>query len=63
MDGIVHQTYRELEIILVDDVYPDQCGAICDEYAAADERIVVIHKENAGVSAAQHDGIERATGE
>ncbi len=63
LDSIVNQTYKDLEIILVDDGSPDSCGAICDEYAAKDERIVVIHKENAGVSVARNDGIERAAGE
>ena len=55
--------YQNLEIILVYDGSPDQSGAICDEYAAADERIIVIHKENVGVGAARNDGIEHATGE
>ena len=63
LDSIVNQTYSNLEIILVDDGSPDNCGAICDEYAAKDDRIAVIHKENEGVSAARNDGIERATGE
>lgn len=60
---IVGQTYRDLEIIIVDDGSPDNCGAICDEYAAKDGRITVIHKENGGLSTARNDGTERATGE
>lgn len=63
LDSVVGQTYSNLEIILVDDGSPDNCGAICDEYAARDPRIVVIHKENGGLSAARNDGIVRATGE
>lgn len=62
LDSIVNQTYRDLEIFLIDDGSPDNCGEICDEYAAIDNRIIVIHKENAGVSAARNDGIDRATG-
>lgn len=63
LDSIVGQTYRDLEIILVDDGSPDNCGAICDEYAQRDDRITVIHKENAGVTVARNDGMKRATGE
>lgn len=63
LDSIVNQTYRDLEIVLIDDGSPDNCGEICDEYAARDDRIVVIHKKNGGLSAARNDGIRRATGE
>lgn len=62
LDSVIHQTYKNLEIILVDDGSPDQCGQICDEYAQEDPRIQVIHKENAGVSAARNTGIDAATG-
>ena len=62
LDSIVGQTCRNLEIILVDDGSPDNCGGICDEYAAKDGRIIVIHQENAGVSTARNAGIEIATG-
>lgn len=58
LDSIINQTYQNLEIILVDDGSPDNCGAICDEYAAKDQRIQVIHRENGGLSAARNTGIE-----
>ena len=63
LDSIVNQTYRNLEIILVDDGSPDNCGAICDEYAAGDSRIRVIHQENGGVSSARNAGLSAVTGE
>lgn len=63
LDSIVEQTYSDLEIILVDDGSPDNCGIICEEYAAKDPRIVVIHKENGGLAAAKNDGMKVATGE
>ena len=44
LESIVNQTFRDLEIILVDDGSPDKCGEICDEYAKKDNRIIVIHK-------------------
>ena len=63
LDSIVGQTYQNLEIILVDDGSPDGCGAICDEYAAQDKRVRVIHKANGGVSSARNAGLTAATGE
>ena len=63
LDGIVNQTHRNLEIIIVDDGSPDNSGAICDEYANRDNRIKVIHKKNGGLSAAWNDGIAMATGD
>lgn len=60
---IINQTYRNLEILLVDDGATDRSGAICDEYAAKDDRIHVIHKENGGSSSARNAGIREASGD
>ena len=63
VDSIINQTYKDLEIILVDDGSPDNCGKICDEYAAKDDRVKVIHRPNGGLSAARNSGLDVATGE
>lgn len=63
IDSIINQTYKNLEIILVDDGSPDNCGKICDDYALIDRRIIVIHKENGGLSSARNSGIDSCTGE
>lgn len=63
IDSIVNQTYRNLEIILIDDGSTDGSGKVCDEYAEKDSRIICIHKENAGVSKARNAGLEIATGD
>lgn len=63
INSILGQTYRNLEVILVDDGSPDGCGAICDAYAAKDARVTVIHQKNAGVSAARNAGLACARGE
>ena len=63
VDSILKQTYKNLEIILVDDGSPDRCPQLCDEYAAQDSRVRVIHKENGGLSDARNAGIESAKGE
>ncbi len=58
VDSILAQTYMDFELILVDDGSPDNCGAICDEYAAKDGRVHVIHKQNGGLSSARNAGID-----
>jgi len=63
VESIRNQSFCNLEVILVDDGSPDNCGAICDEYAKKDARIKVIHQRNQGVSAARNAGIEAAQGE
>ncbi len=63
LDSIIGQTYKNLEIILVDDGSPDRCGEICDEYAQKDSRIKVIHQHNGGVVRARNAGIAVATGD
>lgn len=63
LDSIAGQTYKNLDIILVDDGSPDHCGAICDEYAEKDRRITVLHQENAGVAAARNAGLAAASGD
>ena len=63
VQSIVDQTWRELEILLVDDGSPDRCGAMCDEWAKKDNRIRVIHKENGGPGSARNAGMDAAKGE
>ena len=63
LDSILASTYQDCELILVNDGSPDNCGKICDECAAKDSRIKVIHQENQGVSAARNAGLKAATGE
>lgn len=58
VDSILAQTFTDFELILVDDGSPDNCGAICDEYAQKDSRVHVIHQENGGLSAARNAGID-----
>ena len=62
VDSILVQTFSDFELWLVDDGSPDNCGKICDEYAAKDNRIHVIHKQNGGASDARNFGMARATG-
>lgn len=63
IESVVNQSYRNLEIILVDDGSPDKCPEMCDEWAKKDSRIKVVHKKNAGLGYARNTGIENATGE
>ena len=63
LDSVINQTYTNLEIICIDDGTQDNCGAILDEYAQKDSRIIVIHQENAGVAAARNQGLDIAKGE
>ena len=63
IESVLHQTYTNWELILVDDGSPDSCGRICDEYAMSHDKIVVIHKINQGVGAARNTGLHRAEGE
>lgn len=62
VDSIVNQTYKELEIFLVDDGSPDNCPQMCDNWAKKDNRIKVIHKENGGLSDARNAALDVATG-
>lgn len=62
IESIINQTYKDLEIILVDDGSPDNSGLICDQYAKKDSRIKVIHKENGGTCEARNTGLNMVTG-
>lgn len=63
VNSLVNQTYRNLEIILVDDGSTDRCPEICDKWASQDHRVVVLHKENGGLSDARNAGIDHAHGQ
>lgn len=62
IESLISQTLKEIEIILVDDGSPDACGRIIDEYAKNDDRIVVVHQKNKGLSGARNTAYEKATG-
>ncbi len=62
IDSILTQSFRDFELILVNDGSPDNSGEICDAYMQVDERVKVIHKENAGVSSARNSGLDIASG-
>lgn len=63
LSSIISQSYREFEVILVDDGSPDTCPVLCDKWAKKDSRIIVIHKRNGGLSDARNYGLKRATGD
>lgn len=63
IESLINQTLKNIEIILVDDGSPDNCGEICDEYAKFDKRIKVIHKKNEGLSAARNEAFFSSEGE
>lgn len=63
VDSLINQTLKDIEIILVDDGSPDNCPGICDDYADNDNRIVVIHKDNGGLSDARNVALEAAKGD
>lgn len=63
IDSILAQSHSDFELLLIDDGSPDNCGAICDEYATMDRRVRVFHKVNGGVSSARNLGLDHAQGE
>lgn len=63
VNSLINQTYRKIEIVLVDDGSPDKCPLLCDEYAKQDSRIHVIHKKNGGLSDARNEGVKSIQGE
>ncbi len=63
IESIIKQTYENIEIILVNDGSTDNCGKVCNEYAAKDTRIKVLHKENGGLVSARKAGLEQSTGD
>lgn len=63
VESIINQSYKDLEILLIDDGSPDECGEICEEYKKKDSRIIVFHTENRGLSAARNLGLTAAKGE
>ena len=62
LNSVIEQTYKNIEVILIDDGSTDNSGKICDEYAKNDIRIKIIHQQNGGVSTARNNGLEHATG-
>ena len=63
LQSLIDQTHKALEIIPVDDGSPDRCGAIIDEFAAKDSRVIPVHKPNGGVATARNAGLDVASGE
>ena len=62
VESVLSQSYQNLELVLVDDGSPDGCGALCDEFAKRDDRVVVVHKENGGICSARNAGLDVARG-
>ena len=62
LSSVVKQTYRDLDIIVVDDGSTDACPGKCDEWAGRDERVRVVHKKNGGLSSARNAGLDTMTG-
>lgn len=62
IESVLHQTYTNWELILVDDGSPDRCGDMCDAYARRDARILVIHQKNKGLSGARNSGMKNCHG-
>ena len=62
IESVLNQTFKDFELILIDDGSKDQSGSICDLYAAKDDRILVIHTENRGAAAARNVGLDHASG-
>ena len=63
VDSVLNQTFKDFELILVDDGSKDGSGAVCDEYAQIDARVKVIHQENGGICSARNTGMKAAVGE
>lgn len=63
VDSVLRQTYSNMEVLLIDDGSPDGCPAICDSYSRQDDRVIVVHKKNGGLSDARNAGIAKATGD
>ncbi len=63
LESVINQTYKDLEIVLVDDGSTDSSGDICEDFARRDNRVRVVHKENGGLSSARNAGLQAATGD